>query len=110
MSLVLYLSIIVSLYGLLYIINTSVPCLSYTLCFLFVVGGTSLENGSVVQALVLDISRAERLVDLSLRPELINSSAKEVSNSQSKKVSFHKIYSGPSFALFVFSFSPSLLA
>ncbi|RID80736.1 hypothetical protein BRARA_A03376, partial [Brassica rapa] len=48
-------------------------------------GGTSLENGSVVQALVLDISRAERLVDLSLRPELINSSAKEVSNSQSKK-------------------------
>ncbi|KAH0904854.1 hypothetical protein HID58_044357 [Brassica napus] len=49
------------------------------------VGGTSLENGSVVQAVVLDISRAERLVDLSLRPELINSSAKEVSNSQSKK-------------------------
>ncbi|KAL0691315.1 hypothetical protein Bca4012_090994 [Brassica carinata] len=48
-------------------------------------GGTSLENGSVVQAVVLDISRAERLVDLSLRPELINSSAKEVSNSQSKK-------------------------
>ncbi|CDY47904.1 BnaAnng09360D [Brassica napus] len=48
-------------------------------------GGTSLENGSVVQAVVLDISRAERLVDLSLRPELINSSAKEVSNRQSKK-------------------------
>ncbi|CAH8356759.1 unnamed protein product [Eruca vesicaria subsp. sativa] len=48
-------------------------------------GGTSLENGSVVQAVVLDISRAERLVDLSLRPELINSSTKEVSNSQSKK-------------------------
>ena len=68
--------------------------LSYTSCFLFVVGGTSLENGSVVQAVVLDISRAERLVDLSLRPELINSSAKEVSNSQSKKVSFNKIYSG----------------
>ncbi|KAG2317978.1 hypothetical protein Bca4012_069048 [Brassica carinata] len=48
-------------------------------------GGTSLENGSVVQAVVLDISSAERLVDLSLSPELINSSAKEVSNTQSKK-------------------------
>ncbi|KAF8085254.1 hypothetical protein N665_0674s0019 [Sinapis alba] len=48
-------------------------------------GGTSLENGSVVQAVVLDISRAERLVDLSLKPELINTSAKEVSSSQSKR-------------------------
>ncbi|KAJ0242497.1 S1 domain-containing protein [Hirschfeldia incana] len=48
-------------------------------------GGTSLEDGSAVQAVVLDISRAERLVDLSLKPELINSSTKDVSNSQSKK-------------------------
>lgn len=43
--------------------------------------------GSVVNAVVLDISRAERLVDLSLRPELINNLTKEVSNSQLKKVS-----------------------
>ncbi|KAJ4893416.1 RNA binding [Raphanus sativus] len=48
-------------------------------------GGATLEHGSVVEAVVLDISRAERLVDLSLRPELINNSTKEVSNSQSKK-------------------------
>ncbi|CAN8259671.1 unnamed protein product [Cochlearia groenlandica] len=48
-------------------------------------GGAVLEQGSVVNAVVLDTSRAERLVDLSLRPELINDSAKEVSNSLSKK-------------------------
>lgn len=57
-------------------------------------GGATLEHGSVVHAVVLDLSRAERLVDLSLRPELINNSTKEVSNSQSKKVSSKKIYSG----------------
>ncbi|KFK38561.1 hypothetical protein AALP_AA3G129700 [Arabis alpina] len=48
-------------------------------------GGATLEHGSVVHAVVLDLSREERLVDLSLRPELINKSTKEVSNSQSKK-------------------------
>ncbi|XP_023641258.1 rRNA biogenesis protein RRP5 isoform X2 [Capsella rubella] len=48
-------------------------------------GGATLVPGSVVNALVLDLSRAERLVDLSLRPELINNLTKEVSNSQSKK-------------------------
>uniref|UniRef100_A0A1J3HSM0 rRNA biogenesis protein RRP5 n=1 Tax=Noccaea caerulescens TaxID=107243 RepID=A0A1J3HSM0_NOCCA len=48
-------------------------------------GGATLEHGSVVHAVVLDISRTERLVDLSLRPDLINNSTKEVSNSQSKK-------------------------
>ncbi|KAL1204733.1 rRNA biogenesis protein RRP5 [Cardamine amara subsp. amara] len=48
-------------------------------------GGVTLEHGSVVHAVVLDLSRAERLVDLSLRPELINNSTIEVSNSQSKK-------------------------
>jgi len=60
--------------------------LSDTLCFLLVVGGATLVPGSVVNAVVLDISRAERLVDLSLRPELLNNLTKEVSNS-SKKVS-----------------------
>lgn len=54
--------------------------------FYFVVGGATLVPGSVVNAVVLDLSRAERLVDLSLKPELINLN-KEVSNSQSKKVS-----------------------
>ncbi|WZY95790.1 rRNA biogenesis protein RRP5 [Brassica napus] len=48
-------------------------------------GGATLEHGSVVEAVVLDLSRAERLVDLSLRPELINNSTKEVSSNQSKK-------------------------
>ncbi|KAG7581622.1 S1 domain [Arabidopsis suecica] len=48
-------------------------------------GGATMVPGSVVNAVVLDISRAERLVDLSLRPELINNLTKEVSNSQSKK-------------------------
>ncbi|CAL9220483.1 unnamed protein product [Arabidopsis halleri] len=48
-------------------------------------GGATLVPGSVVNAVVLDISRAERLVDLSLRPELMNNLTKEVSNSQSKK-------------------------
>ncbi|XP_019092187.1 PREDICTED: rRNA biogenesis protein RRP5-like [Camelina sativa] len=48
-------------------------------------GGATLVPGSVVNAVVLDLSRAERLVDLSLRPELINNLNKEVSNSQSKK-------------------------
>ncbi|XP_010489787.1 PREDICTED: rRNA biogenesis protein RRP5-like [Camelina sativa] len=48
-------------------------------------GGATLVPGSVVTAVVLDLSRAERLVDLSLRPELINNLNKEVSNSQSKK-------------------------
>lgn len=55
--------------------------------FYFVVGGATLVPGSVVNAVVLDLSRAERLVDLSLKPELINNLNKEVSNSQSKKVS-----------------------
>ncbi|CAH2053972.1 unnamed protein product [Thlaspi arvense] len=48
-------------------------------------GGATLEHGSIVHAVVLDISRAERLVDLSMRPELIDNSTKEVSNTQSKK-------------------------
>ncbi|KAH0904849.1 hypothetical protein HID58_044352 [Brassica napus] len=48
------------------------------------VGGTSLETALLSKQLFL-IFLGQRLVDLSLRPELINSSAKEVSNSQSKK-------------------------
>ena len=36
------------------------------------VAGTVVERGSVVEAVVLDVAKAERLVDLSLRPEIIN--------------------------------------
>ncbi|KAI0529621.1 hypothetical protein KFK09_002175 [Dendrobium nobile] len=36
-------------------------------------GGINVEKGSIVRAFVLDISKSERLVDLSLKPELINS-------------------------------------
>lgn len=46
--------------------------------------GTSLESGSVVEALVLDVAKAERLVDLTLKPEFINRS-KESSISHSNK-------------------------
>ncbi|XP_042480100.1 rRNA biogenesis protein RRP5 isoform X1 [Macadamia integrifolia] len=48
-------------------------------------GGTSAEIGSVVRAVVLDISLAERLVDLSLKPELVHRSKEDVSNCQTPK-------------------------
>ncbi|OVA06347.1 Ribosomal protein S1 [Macleaya cordata] len=34
-------------------------------------GGMNVERGSIVRAMVLDISKSERLVDLSLKPELV---------------------------------------
>ncbi|XP_057422928.1 rRNA biogenesis protein RRP5 [Lotus japonicus] len=46
--------------------------------------GTIVEKGSVVEALVLDVAKAERLVDLTLKPEFINRS-KESSISHTKK-------------------------
>ncbi|XP_020233818.1 rRNA biogenesis protein RRP5 [Cajanus cajan] len=46
--------------------------------------GASLEAGSVVEALVLDVAKAERLVDLTLKPEFINKS-KESSISHTNK-------------------------
>ncbi|TKY53223.1 RRP5-like protein [Spatholobus suberectus] len=46
--------------------------------------GTILESGSVVEALVLDVAKAERLVDLTLKPEFINRS-KESSISRTNK-------------------------
>lgn len=48
------------------------------------VAGTSLESGSVVEALVLDVAKAERLVDLTLKSEFISGS-KESSISRSNK-------------------------
>ncbi|KAF5193438.1 rRNA biogenesis protein RRP5, partial [Thalictrum thalictroides] len=35
-------------------------------------GGTNVETGSVVQAMVLDIAKTEHLVDLSLKPDLVS--------------------------------------
>ncbi|KAK7392757.1 hypothetical protein VNO78_21204 [Psophocarpus tetragonolobus] len=46
--------------------------------------GTILESGSVVEALVLDVAKAEGLVELTLKPEFINRS-KESSISHSNK-------------------------
>lgn len=57
-----------------------------TLCS--AVGGNQVGKGSVVTASVLDIAKSEGLVDLSLKPEFINSAKVEGSNSLfSKKVS-----------------------
>ncbi|KAI9122039.1 hypothetical protein K1719_006728 [Acacia pycnantha] len=47
--------------------------------------GTVLEKGSAVKAMVLDVSREERLVDLSLRPELIKESKEGSSQKHANK-------------------------
>ncbi|XP_027363474.1 rRNA biogenesis protein RRP5 [Abrus precatorius] len=47
--------------------------------------GTIVERGSVVEALVLDVAKAERLVDLSLKPEFINRSKERNSISRTNK-------------------------
>ncbi|XP_014514109.1 rRNA biogenesis protein RRP5 [Vigna radiata var. radiata] len=46
--------------------------------------GTILESGSEVEALVVDVAKAERLVDLTLKPEFLNS-YKESSISRTDK-------------------------
>ncbi|KAL1554555.1 rRNA biogenesis protein RRP5 [Salvia divinorum] len=46
---------------------------------------TTLEKHSVVRAAVLDVSRIERLVDLSLKPEFINKTKEEGSASKTLK-------------------------
>ncbi|KAJ7975951.1 rRNA biogenesis protein rrp5 [Quillaja saponaria] len=48
-------------------------------------GGIVMETGSTIQAVVLDVDRAERLVDLSLRPEFVNGSKEGSSVTQKKK-------------------------
>ncbi|KAE9590105.1 putative ribosomal protein S1 [Lupinus albus] len=47
--------------------------------------GTTVEKGSVVEALVLDIVKAEPLVDLTLKPDFLNRCKERSSKSQSKK-------------------------
>ncbi|GFP79860.1 protein rrp5 homolog [Phtheirospermum japonicum] len=48
-------------------------------------GGTFVESNSVIQAAVLDVSKIERLVDLSLKPEFINRAKEERSSSKAHK-------------------------
>ncbi|GKV41870.1 hypothetical protein SLEP1_g49347 [Rubroshorea leprosula] len=47
--------------------------------------GTTLETGSVIQAAVLDVSKSERLVDLSLKPEFVDKSKEKSSKSKTHK-------------------------
>ncbi|CAA0842788.1 Unknown protein [Striga hermonthica] len=47
--------------------------------------GTTMERNSVVKAAVLDVSKIERLVDLSLKPEFISRAKEENSNSETLK-------------------------
>jgi len=44
-----------------------------------------VEKGSAVEAFVLDVAKAERLVDLTLKPEFINISKERSSISHTKK-------------------------
>lgn len=56
----------------------------------FAVGGKVADVGSVVRALVLDISKAECIVDLSLKPELVSGGVQEdgLDRLRSKKVAW----------------------
>ncbi|XP_020972176.1 rRNA biogenesis protein RRP5 isoform X3 [Arachis ipaensis] len=47
--------------------------------------GTTLAKGSVVKAVVLDVAKAERLVDLTLKPEFVKRSEERSSISHSTK-------------------------
>lgn len=48
-------------------------------------GGHTVESGSIVQAVVLDVAKMERLVDLSLKAEFVNRFKEDSSNIKSKK-------------------------
>lgn len=52
----------------------------------FAVGGISVETGSSIRTTVLDVSKIERLVDLSLKPAFVNKSKKQTTNNQAQKV------------------------
>ncbi|XP_060194089.1 rRNA biogenesis protein RRP5 isoform X2 [Lycium barbarum] len=47
--------------------------------------GISVETGSSICTAVLDVSKIERLVDLSLKPAFVNKSKKETTNNQAQK-------------------------
>ena len=44
-----------------------------------------METGSIVQAAVLDVAKAERLVDLSLKPEFVEKFREESSKGSTQK-------------------------
>ncbi|KAJ8544824.1 hypothetical protein K7X08_017407 [Anisodus acutangulus] len=47
--------------------------------------GIPVETGSSIRTAVLDVSKIERLVDLSLKPAFVNKSKKEITNNQAQK-------------------------
>lgn len=47
--------------------------------------GKTLETGSTIKAIVLDVSKSERLVDLSLKPEFVEGSKKDVCVAKKKR-------------------------
>ncbi|KAF3619368.1 putative Alpha/beta-Hydrolases superfamily protein [Capsicum annuum] len=47
--------------------------------------GIPVETGSSIRTAVLDVSKIERLVDLSLKPVFVDKSKKETTNSQTQK-------------------------
>lgn len=56
----------------------------FLFCLIFAVAGTIVETGSIIQAVVLDVAKAEHLVDLSLKPEFVNNLKQESSKSQTR--------------------------
>ncbi|KAG0474021.1 hypothetical protein HPP92_015878 [Vanilla planifolia] len=52
------------------------------------VGGNHVEKGSLVRAFILDISKTENLVDLSLNPELVSSKNVEIPDNLSNSKRF----------------------
>ncbi|KAL8147183.1 rRNA biogenesis protein RRP5 isoform X2 [Apium graveolens] len=48
-------------------------------------GGQSVETGSIIQAVVLDVSKMERLVDLTLKPDIVNRLKEGTSSIKSQK-------------------------
>lgn len=57
----------------------------HVLFIIFAVAGTTVETGSVIEAVVLDVSKTDHLVDLSLKADFIDK-FKESSRNQNKKV------------------------
>lgn len=50
-----------------------------------------MEIGSIVKAVVLDISKMERLVDVSLKPDFVNRLKESTSSLKSQKKVFSKL-------------------
>lgn len=48
-------------------------------------GGQSAETGSIVKAVVLDVAKMERLVELSLKPDFVNRLEPGTSSIKSQK-------------------------